>query len=114
MSVKSWALISGSLVRYVVSPARMEALSFDSENVDDPLERDFYGTILAIRTRLFLSDKVRLTGSPSSLFQTDCILRCLLGFAQGGFIPDVVLYLSYYYTTSECKPQPEGAGVIPC
>lgn len=37
-----------------------------------------------------------LTGRPSFL-----ICRALLGFIQGGFIPDLILYMSYYYTKTE-------------
>ncbi|EKM48229.1 uncharacterized protein PHACADRAFT_109252, partial [Phanerochaete carnosa HHB-10118-sp] len=45
----------------------------------------------------FLATRQAVANDSTSHFP----LICLLGFAQGGFIPDVVLYLSYFYTTKE-------------
>jgi hypothetical protein len=36
------------------------------------------------------------SNSPTQAFH-----RSLLGFLQGGFVPDTVLYLSYFYTKAE-------------
>jgi hypothetical protein len=40
---------------------------------------------------------------PSYDNRSDSTPRFLLGFLQGGFVPDTVLYLSYFYTKSERK-----------
>ena len=64
------------------------------------MEHRLIQSILAQRARELPSDKVCLTLLISAAKLTSSF-RCLLGFLQGGFIPDVILYLSYFYTKNE-------------
>ena len=65
------------------------------------MERRIVLAVLAEREDIFPCNTV--SGSvPRDVYHLTCMMRrYLLGTMQGGFIPDVVLYLSYYYTKTE-------------
>ena len=65
------------------------------------MERRIVLAVLVEREDIFPCNTVSSSVDREVAHLTCMMYRYLLGTMQGGFIPDVVLYLSYYYTKTE-------------
>jgi hypothetical protein len=69
------------------------------------MERRVLESVLVVGKSVISRHKVNQAHVLSNC-PTQVLYRSLLGFLQGGFIPDTVLYLSFFYTKTECRYLP--------
>ncbi|KAG6334852.1 hypothetical protein ID866_4242 [Astraeus odoratus] len=80
----------------VIAAIGFSALNLDRSNVNQANSTSFLKDLKLTTDGIVSAVQFWLKGRTSFL-----VCRSLLGILQGGFIPDLVLYLSYFYTKTE-------------